>query len=73
MAQMLLGPSSPDCITGMFEILNRGMDNAVGFYLSNPRTFFALIFAFIFIVYYLREVVRVCLYVFTSLCLYIKI
>lgn len=58
MAHILLGPSSPDCITGMFEILNRGMDNFVGFYLSNPRTFFALIFAFIFIVYYLREVVR---------------
>ncbi len=71
MAQMLLGPSSPDCITGMFEVLNRGMDNAVGFYLSNPRTFFFLIFAFIFIVYYLREVVRVCLHFF--MCLYLNL
>ena len=60
----VLSPSSADYITEMFETVSKLMDTLVAFYLTNPRTLFAIIFAIIFIVYYLRLVVTVCINLF---------
>lgn len=64
----LLSPSSADYVTELFETVSKFMDSLVAFYLSNPRSFFAIVFTLVFLAYYLRQVVRVCINKFYTAC-----
>lgn len=59
LAQVILGPSVPDCVTYLVQSVHKGVDNTVNFYITNPRTFFTLALLIVLIIYYLRVVVGV--------------
>lgn len=50
---------SKDYITVLFEFGNSYADHVINFYLSNPRTFFAVIICTIYVIYYLCNAVKV--------------
>ncbi|KAJ6222207.1 hypothetical protein RDWZM_000752 [Blomia tropicalis] len=53
-----VGSPSNDLVTNLFESANKVTDLVIAFYLSNPRTFFAIVLCTIFLIYYIRNVVQ---------------
>lgn len=53
--------SGPECLESLMQALHLGVDQAVFFYATNPRTAVSLVVVFLYAVYYLREVVKVSL------------
>lgn len=51
--------SAPEYLGPLVSAFHMGMDQAVFFYASNPRMAVSILAFFIFIIYYLREVVKV--------------
>lgn len=48
-----------DWVTVFFDEANKVTDLLISFYLSNPRTFFAILLCTVFVLYYLRNIVEV--------------
>ena len=59
MEQIILGPGAPECLKELVEIVHECVDNVILFYISYPRTFFALVLLIVFVMYYIRAVVQV--------------
>lgn len=51
--------SAPECFGGLVSVLHQGVDKALFFYATSPRMAVSIVIFLVFIVYYLREVVKV--------------
>ena len=51
--------SAPESLGSLLQAFHVGMDHAILFYDTNPRTTVSLVLLCLYAVYYLREVVKV--------------
>lgn len=58
-SQLLLRSPPTDWLAILFDFANKSTDLLVSFYLVNPRTFFAIVFCIAYVLYYIRNVVKV--------------